>query len=305
MPPDAERGDMQERSSRRSVLATASGLALAGLAGCTASGGDDGATTQATTDESTAATTEQGDTATTTEASATVDYSEVGDFRTWLTDYSTLPSSNGRFDYQRVGLDTVVGVGRTSVFDISAADADGALVQSGNGIVLGSFDVADLVADVEASADHEVTGEHEGYRTAEATESGSELAVGEDAVLAGSDLSVWIDTHLGERDRLEEVDPVFTRILERLPHRGVVAGQYGTPAGGEIDAEAIEAWGTSMESLEAGEGTWVYVLEPGTDESAVEELASELAASAFTEAVTGRRRDGRFVTFEATTPVPE
>jgi hypothetical protein len=304
---------MQQRPSRRSVLATAGGLALAGLAGCTGDGdGGDGATTdaptQTTTSEQPTTTTSEPTTTsdqpeTTTEADAPdVDWDEVADFRTWLTGFSTIPDSNNRFDYQRVRLDGVVGVGRTSVFDLEPDDASGALIQSGNTILLGEFDADALVADVEASADHEVTGEHEGYRTAEATERGTELAVGEDAVLAGSELAVWIDTQVGERERLEETDPVFTQIIRRLPHRGLVTAQYGAPAGGEIDAESIEAWGTSMPSLEAGEGTWVYVLEADTGEAAVDELAAEFEASAFTEEVTDRSRDGRFVTFDATTP---
>ncbi|SEW05741.1 hypothetical protein [Halobacterium jilantaiense] len=288
---------MQERPSRRSVLASAGGLALAGLAGCTGDGGSD----DATTSDSTA--TEQP--ATTADDTPSVDWDEVADFRTWLTEYSTLPSSNARFDYQSVGLESVVGVGRTSVFDLAPEDADGALVQSGNTILLGAFDADALVADVEASADYERTGEHEGYRTAEATETDSELAIGEDAVLAGSDLSVWVDTHLGERERLEETAPVFTHILRRLPHRGLVSAQYGAPAGGEIDAEEIDAWGTSMASLESGEGAWVYALEPDTSDAAVDELAAELGESAFTEEITSQRRDGRFVTFEATMPTPD
>jgi len=297
---------MQERPSRRSVLASAGGLALAGLAGCTGDGGsDDATTTRASTTSAPTETDTTEQSATTAGDTPSVDWTEVAAFRTWLTEYSTLPSSNARFDYQSVGLESIVGVGRTSVFDLSAEDADGALVQSGNVILLGAFDVDALVADVEASADHEVTGEHEGYRTAEATETGSELAVGEDAVLAGSDLSVYVDTHLGERERLEETDPVFTQVLRRLPHRGLVSGQYGAPAGGEIDAESIEAWGTSMASLDSGEGAWVYALEPDTSDAAVDELEAELAESSFTEAVTSRRRDGRFVRFEATTPTFE
>ncbi|MGB9963834.1 hypothetical protein [Halobacterium hubeiense] len=277
---------MQRRPSRRSVLASAGALALAGLAGCT--GGD--AESDPTAEPTATATSDPS-----------VDWSEVAEFRTWLTEYSTLPSSNARFDYQQVNLDQVVGVGRTSVFDVAPEDADGALVQSANVVVLGDFDRESLVADLEASEDHEVTGEYEGYATAEAAETATEYAVGGDAVLAGSELAVWIDTHLGERERLEEADPVFTRIFERLPDRGLVTGQYGTPAGGEIDAEAIEAWGHSMPSLAAGEGTWVYALEPDTGEAAVDELAAELGESAFVTEVTDRAVDGRFVAFTAET----
>lgn len=298
---------MQERPSRRSVLASAGALALAGLAGCTTGDGATGATTtaaptQTTTSEST--TSQQPET-TAADDAPSVTWDEVADFRTWLSDHSTLPSSNSRFDYQSVGLDQLVSAGRVSFLELSPADADGFLTQSGNAIYLGEFDADALTSAVEESPDHEVTGEYEGYTTAEATERGTELAVGGDAVLAGSELSAWIDTHVGEQERLEETDPVFTRIIRRLPHRGLVTGQYGAPAGGEIDAEAIEAWGTSMVSLDSGEGAWVYALEPDTSEAAVDELATELGESAFTDEVTDRRRDGRFVTFDATMPTPE
>lgn len=283
---------MQQRPSRRSVLASAGTLALAGFAGCTS--GD----TESDTTSATAATADE--TTTTTESDApSVDWDEVADFRTWLTEYSTLPSSNARFDYQSVALDELVESGRASVLDLSVDDVDGFLSQSGNVVYLGEFDADALTTTIEDSADHEVTGEHEGYTTAEATERNTEFAVGDDAVLAGSELAVWIDTHRGERERLEGAAPVFTRIFERLPGRGVVTGQYGPPAGGEIDAEAIEAWGHSMASLDASEGTWVYALEPGTGEDAVDELASELGASAFTTEVTDRVVDGQFVTFTA------
>ncbi len=283
---------MQRRPSRRSVLASAGTLALAGLAGCT-SGDSESDTTSATDSTATATTT------TTESDTRSVDWEEVADFRTWLTEYSTLPSSNARFDYQSTGLDTLVGSGRASFLDLSVDDVDGFLSQSANVVYLGEFDADALTTTIEESADHEVTGEHEGYTTAEAAETGTEFAVGGDAVLAGSELAVWIDTHLGERERLEEAAPVWTHIFERLPDRGLVTGQYGPPVGGEIDTEAIEAWGHSLSSLDASEGTWVYALEPGTTGDAVDELASELGASAFTTEVTDRAVDGRFVTFTA------
>jgi len=283
---------MQERPSRRSVLASAGALAFAGLAGCT--GGNTG--TDATTDTTATGTAD----ATATERAPSVDWSEVADFRTWLTEYSTLPSSNARFDYQSVGLGTVIESGRASFLDLSVDNVDGVLFQSGNTIVLGSFNRSSLSNAVEVADDHEVTGEYEGYTTAEAVESETKLALGEDAVLAGSDLPVYIDTHRGERERLEETDPVFTTILGKLPERGIVAGQYGPPAGGEIDAEAIEAWGTSMASVDADTGTWVYAFESGTSDETVEAVESGLAASALTDEVTDRSEDGRFVTFTAT-----
>jgi len=283
---------MHERPSRRSVLASAGALAFAGLAGCT--GGDTG--TDATTDTTATGTAD----AAPTERAPSVDWSGVADFRTWLTEYSTLPSSNARFDYQSVDLGTVIESGRASFLDLSVDNVDGVLFQSGNTIVVGSFNRSALSNAVEVADDHEVNGEYEGYTTAEAVEGETKLALGEDAVLAGSDLPVYIDTHRGERERLEESDPVFTTILGKLPERGVVAGQYGPPAGGEIDAEAIEAWGTSMASVEADTGTWVYAFESGTSDETVEAVESGLAASALTDEVTDRSEDGRFVTFTAT-----
>lgn len=295
---------MQQRPSRRSVLAGAGTLALAGLAGCTS-----GDSESATTDEPTATTTETTDTTadeTTAESDApAVDWSEVAAFRTWLADYSTLPGSNRRFDYQGVGLDRVVGTGRASFLELAADDIEGFLVQSGNSIYLGEFDADALTDRIEDSPDHEVTDEYAGYTTAAAAETDTEFAVGEDAVLAGSELSVWIDARRGERERLEEVDPVFTRIFERLPDREVVTAQYGAPAGGEIDADGIEAWGNSMPSVEPESATWVYALDADATEAEIDELEAELAASAFTGEVTERRVDGRFVTFSATVALPE
>lgn len=297
---------MDERPSRRSVLATAGTLALAGLAGCTS--GDDESKpkpsdgTTKSTDEPSATTT---DAASTTESEPSVDWTDVAAFRTWLTDYSTLPESNHRFDYQSVALDRVLESGRVGFLDLAPETVDGFLTQSTNVFFPGTYDAAALVDAVEASDDHEVSGEYEGYTTAERTETGTQVAVGDDAVLAGSELSVWIDAHVGERDRLEQADPLFTRLFERLPDSGLVTAQYGPPAGGNIDSDAIDAWATSMASLEAESGTWVYALEPGTGTDTVDDLESQLAASAFTDEVTDRAVDDRFVTFTATVALPE
>jgi hypothetical protein len=298
---------MQERPSRRSVLAATGTLAAAALAGCTGGGSSDATTSSDPTDATAAdATTETTEaTATTADAAPSVDWDEVAAFRTWLTDYSTLPSSNHRFDYQSVGLDRLVSSGRAAFLDLSTDDVAGFLTQSANALYLGDFDAGSLDDAVEASENHELTGEYEGYATAEATEAGTEFALGGDAVLAGSGLTEWIDAHRGARPRLEETDLVFTRIFRRLPDREVVTAQRGPPAGGEIDAEAIDAWGTSMPSLRPESATWVYALAPDTSGAEVDELASELAASAFTEEVTDRTVDGRFATFTATVALPE
>lgn len=289
---------MDDSPSRRSLLASTGALALSGVAGCL--GGRPGDSAPAPADptdapEETAATTTTDD-----PADAAVDWSEVAAFRTWLTDHSTFPSTNHRFDYQEVDLDGVAGSGRAGFLGLDAADVDGFLVQSGNAIFLGSFDAAALTDAVESSDEHEVTGEYEGYVTAEATETRTELAVGDDAVLAGAELSAWIDARRGDRDRLEEVDPVFTHLFRRLPDRGLLTAQYGSPTGGEIRVEEIYAWGHSMASLDADAATWVYVLEDAATEAVVADLEAGLDESVFTESVTDVAVDGRTVTVTAT-----
>lgn len=291
---------MDDRRSRRGVLASAGALTLSALAGCT--GGDSNESDDtATTDPprtTTRATTD--DPATTDSDTSSVDWDEVAEFRTWLTEYSTVQPSNSRFDYQSVGLEQAVSTGRTSFLDLSADAVEGYLITSANVFYLGDFDTDALVATIEESSKHDVTGEHEGYTTGETTASGTEIAVGDDAVLAGSDLSVFIDVHVGKRSRLEETDPIFTELLTRLPERGIVGAQYGPPAGGEIDTSAIDAWGTSTASLEADTGTWVYAFEPGTETAVIDDVAAGLTSGVFANEITARSRNGRFVTLTAT-----
>lgn len=303
---------MDDCPSRRSVLATTGALALAGLAGCTSGDSNadaptDTATTEPTSDQTTtssttAETVSDGDDTTDAvmEDVEPVDWDEVSAFRTWLTDYSMIPEGNDRFDYQAVDLNRVVGTGRAGFLDLDVEAVDGFLVDSGNVVYPGSFDVDRLTDAVESSDAHELTGEYEGYVTAAATEHGTEFALGDDAVLAGSDLSKWIDAHLGDRNRLEEVDPVFTYLFRRLPDRGLLTAQYGPPAGGEISTEAIYAWGHSMASLDADDATWVYVLEDAATEDVVDELETGLEESVFTKSVTDVAVGGRIVTVTAT-----
>lgn len=309
---------MQERPSRRTVLATAGSLALSGLAGCAGGGDDDATTAGPSTDDATTAGSSTDDATATTDSDPTdtqsttgtadapdVDWNDVSPFRTWITDYSTIPGSNHRFDYQAAALEDTLAGERTDVLDLSADDLDGVLFQSANVFFFGEFDVDAVVDALSSDDDHEMTGEHEGFELAEGGEAGTEFAVGSDAIGVGSELTHWVDAHVGERDRLEETDPVFTRILRRLPDREFVTAQYGAPAGGEIDGEYIDAWGTSMSALDAETATWVYALDPDAGSGDVEDLESELEASAFTESIADRETDGRLVTFTATVDMPE
>lgn len=296
----------QPTVSRRAVLA-AGAVAIAGCSGgeSDATSPDDDAsdasdrstdaptTTDgpATTDEATTA-----DAASTTEPSSSVEWDEVAEFRKWLTDYSPIPGGNRRFDYQRGYADSFVAGGRVAFLELSPDDVTGHLTQSGTVVHLGSFDGEALVGKIEASDDHERTGEYEGYATAEATDARSELAVGDDAVLAGADVTEWIDARRGNRPRLEAVEPEFTRLFRNLPDRGVVAGQLGSPAGGEIDVDAIALWGTSMPAVDAGAATWVYVFE-STDDLTDDALAElERGLEPLTEELTGSTADGRLAT---------
>lgn len=236
----------------------------------------------------------------TDDAATAVEWEEVAAFRRWLTDYSTIPNGNSRFDYQRGYAEAFVEGGRVAFLDLPRDGVDGHLTQSGTVVHLGAFDRESLVERVEASDDHELTGEHEGYALGRSEATGSEVAVGDDAVLAGSEVTPWIDARVGTRDRLETVDPDFTRLFRRLPDRGVVAGQYGPPTGGRIDLEAISLWGHSMPSLDADTATWVYLFD---EESALTDdaLATiERGLEPLTEEITAASADGRFATITAT-----
>jgi hypothetical protein len=297
--------------SRRSFVASVA-VALAGCAGTSDRGSEsDGSATtnvpttgdSTTDDEQTTATAGSDDERTTTEsddAAPTVAWNEVAPFRKWLTDYSTIPNSNHRFDYVRGHSDAYVKGGRVSFLDLPNESFDGHLVQSGNVVHFGSFDAASLTDRIEESPDHERTGEYDEFVFAEQTETGIEVAVGDDALLAGSDLRMWIDTRLGKRQRLEEEDPDFTRVFRRLPDRGLVTGQYGPPTGGEIDNDAIELWGLSRESLSSDTATWVYAFETA-EELTAEALANVAEGLGPTvEEVRNSERDGRFATITAT-----
>lgn len=305
--------------SRRAVVAAAA----VALAGC--SGGDPNATNESdprtddasgqpdqpaddaptTTDAPPATDASSADAASTTDPSPTVEWDEVAEFRKWLTDYSPLPGSNSRFDYQRGYADSYVAGGRVAFLELSPDDVSGHLTQSGTVVHLGSFDGEAMIGKIEASDEHERTGEYEGYATASATDANTELAVGDDAVLAGADVTEWIDARRGNRPRLEDVDPEFTRLFRRLPDRGIVAGQYGSPAGGEIDIDAISLWGTSMPSLDDGTSTWVYVFEEETD--VTDDVLAELrrGLEPLTEELTGSAVDGRFATITGVLALPE
>ncbi|WP_135851465.1 hypothetical protein [Halorussus salinus] len=292
--------------SRRSFVASVA-VALAGCTGTSEREADSGSSTTTgvptTDDDPTTAVTESDSERTTAESedrAPTVAWDEVAAFRKWLTDYSTIPNSNHRFDYVGGYAESYVKGGRVSFLDLSRDSFDGHLVQSGNVVHLGSFDAASLTDRIEESPDHERTGEYEEYVLAEQTETGIEVAVGDDALLAGSDLRKWIDTRLGKRQRLEQVEPDFTRVFRRLPDRGLVTGQYGPPTGGEIDDDAIKLWGLSREGLSSDTATWVYAFETAEDLTAEALTAIEEGLGPTVEEVTGSERDGRFATITAT-----
>lgn len=290
---------MPSTPSRRSLLASA-GTVLAGFAGC--SGGDSG--TEGSPDRTTTATPGTGTPSRTVDAPP-VDWDGVAPFRTWLTDHTTLPSSNYRFDYQRTGLEDLLGTGRVSVFDLSAAEVSGFLTQSGNAIYLGSFDGDALAEALASSSDHERTGSHAGYATATSADGVTEFAVGDDAVLAGSDLDAWIDAHRGERPRLEEVYPVFTLLLSRLAARGIVTAQLGPPTGSDLPGDAVYAWGNAMAAADADEATWVYVTADSPTESLVADIEATLADSPLVAGVDDVTVEGRVVTLVGTPAAPE
>ncbi len=260
---------MTERHhSRRGVLA----LAAVGLAGCTASeSSSEDDTAQTDDDDPTPAT--ESDDEEPPERSIDPDWETAQEFRTWLLE----DSANSRFDYTETFPDGVDLEGALPEFtDLTMADVDAHLVQSFTQVVFGSFDPGTIADDAATSEDAEVHDPYEGFAVIEEDLPTGEthmLAVGPEAIVIGDDYEARIDAHLGEKERLEEVDPEFTHLFNELPHETTVTGEYGPPAGG-VDVPEIYLWGVSSERPAAEEATWVFVF--ADDSDLTEETLTEL-----------------------------
>lgn len=197
-------------------------------------------------------------------------WKDSDEFREWLTDESAYSESHF-FEFV-AGYSKSLVSPRLEAFDLTGENVDGHLIQSGAEIHLGQFDAESIVSQFEDSDDHEVGDEHEGYTIVD-----EDVAVGDDAVLwygMEGDLTRRIDVRTGAEDRLEAADPTFTDLFETLPDGSIVSGQYHSSEWDEFDIDELSLWGSSIESLESGEATWVFVFEDESEPT--EDVLAEL-----------------------------
>ncbi|MDQ2050335.1 hypothetical protein RBH26_07535 [Natronolimnohabitans sp. A-GB9] len=291
-------------ATRRGVIAAVgAGVGLAGcLSGSDDDGTDDGSSEE--TDDSTELV--DGIDATDLEArrermpdpAVTVDWSEAREFRAWLFDDGN--RSNGRFDYTEDlppidDDDSPV----LEVLDGYPEQVDGLLSQGTTQVVLGQFDADEIEARLEDGDVYDVRDEYGGYVVAE-DEGGEPIAVGEDAVVIGTEYERPIDARHGDRDRLEDVDPWMTHVLETLPADSLVTGEFLTPVGEAVDVAEIYCWGLSMADREAETATWTFVFDRPDD--ITDDVRSEIESVA--AETHDLETDGRTLTLEGAVPEP-
>ncbi|PSP18731.1 hypothetical protein BRC62_02615 [Halobacteriales archaeon QH_10_67_13] len=291
---------MHETHSRRAVLAGGASAAVGALAGCL--GQDDDA------DEETPGDSGGGD----PDTSGSDD--PQAPFRDWLVTPESIGALRGdnrvyRFSYSPFLIEQTLQSGRASVLDIDPAVVDGFLVQPPALIFLGSFDRSSLETTVEDAEGYALTGEYESYRTAENAEAGTRFALGDEAVLIGQDLELWIDTRTGDGRQLEETTPGFTRLFDRLPSLdGSVTGQLGPPQSFDASLDGLEAWVNSAPEPVPGETItqrWVYAFDEQPSEDATGAIERELSGNPLIDEVTETAVDGAFLTVTGESTLPE
>jgi hypothetical protein len=243
-----------------------------------------------------------GEDETESEDAPEVDWNEADEYRKWLTDAGLRENSSLRFEYTDGYRDSFVGA-RVEPLGLSPEGVDAHVTQSGRTVHLGDFDTETLLDGVEEAEGYEATGEYEGYTVVEGTVNGTtvELAVGDDAVVVGEGYEAHIDSRLGDRDRLEDVEPDFTLLFEELPDRGSISGQQGLPTGSGVDAEGATVSGTASDGP-GGTTTWVFVFE-SADQLTDGVLVELEGVVRFGEA-TSTERDGRVARVVGEVPEP-
>lgn len=230
----------------------------------------------------------------------TVDWSDAREFRKWLFDDGN--ASNGRFDYTEdlppaEDVDSPV----LEVLDVYPDRVDGLLSQGTTQVVLGEFDADALETRLAESDRYDVTDEHRGYAIAEGADgetAAGPISVGDDALVLGSGYEAPIDARHGDRDRLEDVDPWMTHLLETLPADPLVSGEYLEPLVDTIDIPEIYCWGLSMPGRDAETATWAFVFDDPDD--VTDDVRTEIRALA--GEVDDLETDGRTLTMTGAIP---
>ncbi|WP_339105465.1 hypothetical protein [Haloterrigena salinisoli] len=304
---------MTDWTTTRRGLLVAAGAGV-GLAGCLGSGDDDdggnGNSNENGSDDGTADSTEQvngvpaGDIEARREQmpdpGVTVDWSDAREFRKWLFDDGN--ASNGRFDYTEdlppaEDVDSPV----LEVLDVYPDRVDGLLSQGTTQVVLGQFDADALETQLAESDRYDATDEYAGYALAGGTDdetSAGPIAVGDDALVLGAGYEAPIDARHGDRDRLEDVDPWMTHLLETLPEDPLVTGEYLTPLVDTVDIDEIYCWGLSMPGRDAETATWAFVFDDPDD--ITDDVRTEIRT--LVDEVDDLETDGRTLTMTGTVP---
>ncbi|WP_126664113.1 hypothetical protein [Haloterrigena salifodinae] len=229
-----------------------------------------------------------------------VDWSTAREFRKWLFDDGN--ESNGRFDYTAdlppaEDVDSPV----IEVLDVYPDQVDALVSQGTTQVVLGQFDADALETQLAESDRYEVADEYGGYAVADGADdetSAGPIAVGDDALILGSGYENPIDARHGDRDRLEDVDPWMTHLLETLPEEPLVTGEYLEPLVDAIDIPEIYCWGLSMPGRDPETATWAFVFDDPDD--ITDDVRTELRTLA--DEVDTLEVDGRTLTMDGTVP---
>jgi len=268
---------------RRELLTVLAGSGFAGFAGCVGNG-DDAQNGDETTDVA---------------------------FREWLTNPDVTETT--RFEYSETQIEQAIE-GRLTVLNLDPQQVEGYLIQLPALILFGDFDVSRLEATLEETDEYRLAETYESYRMAypldtEESDDGlveSQFALGTDAVLLGRDLDLWIDTQNGDSERLEESYPIFEDLFRRLPDQTNVTGQLGRPPTWEEGPDGLEAWGTSVPTLDPGEitQTWIYAFTESPTTNQIERVEQNLSDT-IVESIDQTETDNRFLTVTGTVLIPD
>ena len=230
-----------------------------------------------------------------------VDWSDAAEFRKWLFDDGN--ESDGRFKYtetlpedREFALAEPTGVDRDRI--------DGHLSHVDTELLFGEFDADAIEAALEDADGYEIADEYAGYRVVDELADdpvAGTIAVGDDAIVLGSGYERPIDARHGDRDRLEDVDPWITHVLETLPDEPPVSAEYLRPPIGGIDVDEIYCWGASVPAEADETATWVFVFDRPDD--ITDDVRSQIEAVA--EEVHDRDVDGRTLTITGVPELPD
>lgn len=273
---------------RRRFLTAVGTTAALGTAGCLGSGDD-------TQDDTPAS---DGSTCVPDEGLQSAGDTPQASFRDWLVVPENTEIGVSRFSYTES--DQLIAQnlqGRASVLDIEPSAVDATLIQSLTLLLFGEFDRPAIESTIGDTDGYTLTGSYRSYRTARNTETDTQFAFDEEVVVVGNDLELWIDTHAGDRERLETSTPVFTELFDRAPTPNV-EGQPGPPPEegfpDDIDAWLVSLPGIGEDAEEIGQ-TWIYAFDDPPSDNDTQAVRQTLSSLPLVKCIDETATDGRFL----------